>query len=237
MIEEAETLDAAGAIDLSGVAARTPGLEAVVVFLRELDHELAHWSRSSHGPRPGRLSALARPLLRAALEAQSELSARGRVASTIVDFGEERLFVESVAGFGVAAVFTASTPLGLARLATSHLVDEVEGELTRSMPATRMQARPLPAPPAPIPAPSPSKASSRTETGDRIRALLAELEASSPDPHLVRTRIALRTGLGHEVHASADALSAEAARLVEAAARELRDEGTAQDAASRGAPA
>lgn len=61
----------------------------------------------------------------------------------------------------------------------------------------------------------------RSLVGDRVRALLSHLEAVAPDPHIVRLRVALRTGLGIEALVYPDQLTSDALLLVEAAAEDI----------------
>ena len=55
----------------------------------------------------------------------------------------------------------------------------------------------------------------------RIRALLAHLEAHAPEPHVVRTRLALRTGIGLVALEHPEALGPDAIVLIETAVEDI----------------
>jgi hypothetical protein len=67
------------------------------------------------------------------------------------------------------------------------------------------------------PAPQPSRAL----VGDRARRLLQYLAENAPDPHIVKTRLALRSGLGRDALEHPDAMTGEALVVLETAAEDI----------------
>jgi hypothetical protein len=239
MIEDGETLDAASALDLARLTAGVTGLEAVVVFLRDPSHLYAHWLSSGGSLSASRVATAARPVLEASLDAADTLGAeRDSRVGSLLELDAHLLFVEPLGRFGAAFVFASSAPLGLARLAVRRLSGALGAELEQV--ATAGRARPLDTPPtAKRSTSTPELAAAKTllptPNGERVRALLAELEAKALDPHLVRLRLALRSGLGREQLGSPDALPNEALRLIETLAVELFDETRGREAHAQGA--
>lgn len=114
-------------------------------------------------------------------------------------------------------------------------------------PPSPAPARPssVPAPPSSVPGPPTQSAPRRFEpeaaadalgkTGEqvpdtqepiagaaeRVRALIAHLEAHAADPHIVRLRLALRSGLGTDAFLRPEFLGADALQLVETAAEDI----------------
>jgi hypothetical protein len=234
MIEDGETLDAASALDLARLAAGVAGLEAIVVFLRAPSHVYAHWLSSGGSPSASRVASAAQPLLEASLGVATAFGAgRAPRAGTLLELDAHLVFVEPMGRFGAAFVFSSSAPLGLARLAVRRIGAVLDAELEQVASAGR--ARPLEPPsPAKRRTSTPELAAAKTlvptPNGERVRALLAELEAEALDPHLVRLRLALRSGLGREQLSSPDTLPNEALRLIETLATELFDEARGRNA-------
>lgn len=69
--------------------------------------------------------------------------------------------------------------------------------------------------------PAPDTTPPRSSIGDRVRSVVSHLEAIAPDPHIVRMRVALRTGLGLEALVHPDQLNNEALLLIETAAEDI----------------
>lgn len=69
--------------------------------------------------------------------------------------------------------------------------------------------------------PAPDTAPPRSSIGDRVRAVVSHCEAIAQDAHIVRLRLALRTGLGLEAFVYPDELSNEALMLIETAAEDI----------------
>lgn len=234
MIEDGETLDAASALDLARLAAGVAGLEAIVVFVREPGHVYAHWSSSGASLSASRIASAARPLVEASLGVASALgTGRASRAGTLLELDAHLFFVEPMGPFGAAFLFASGAPLGLARLAVRRISAALDVELEQI--AAAGLARSLDAPsPAKRSTSTPELAAAKTlvptPNGEQVRALFAELEAEALDPHLVRLRLALRSGLGREQLSSPDALPNEALRLIETLAVELFDEARGRDA-------
>lgn len=68
---------------------------------------------------------------------------------------------------------------------------------------------------------APDTAPPRSSIGDRVRAVVSHCEAIAQDAHIVRLRLALRTGLGLEAFVYPDELSNEALMLIETAAEDI----------------
>lgn len=237
MIDDGETLDAASALDLARLGAGVAGLEAIVVFLRDPSHIYAHWLAGGGTLSVARVAAAARPLLEASLAAANTLgAARASRMGALLELEAHQLHVEPIGPFGAAFVFGANAPLGLARLAVRRLVAALTTELGRVAPAVRSADAPSPSGRGgSTPELAPVKQASPTAHGERVRALVAELEAKALDPHLVRLRLALRSGLGRELLASPDALPSEALRLIEAVSAELAAEAAGDAVVGAGA--
>jgi hypothetical protein len=145
----------------------------------------------------------------------------------------------------IATLFDASMPLGMARLVTSRLAAQLEPELPRdgeaadprgSRPDLLAQKPHLPSPSQPPdateerepatmvfgrrPSTPPVRSATLTEL-DRTRRLLMFLEMHAPEPHIVRLRLALRTGLAPLALEHPEALGAEAVVLIETAVEEI----------------
>jgi hypothetical protein len=145
-------------------------------------------------------------------------------------------FVHRVRSFGVAIVFEREVPLGFARMATRQIVRTLEQELpypevgappvVAVLPEARATAPSgPPAPPdmqfeAVEPAPD-TQHHVRTPQGDRVRALVRQVETGSREPHLARTRLALRSGLGLDALAHPEGLSADAILVLETAVEDI----------------
>jgi len=143
------------------------------------------------------------------------------------------VFVHRVRLFGVAVCFERDAPLGFARMASRQLVRTLEQELPYpqddanvivvsqnkpTMPGTHTKTQPqLDFDPDAGPDTHPP----RHVVGDRVRQLLRHLEENAPDPHIVRLRVALRTGLGFEAIQNPDVLTPDALLLVESAAEDI----------------
>lgn len=69
--------------------------------------------------------------------------------------------------------------------------------------------------------PAPDTTQPRSSIGDRVRAVVSHVEAIAPDPHIVRLRLALRTGLGLDALSTPDVLSNDALLLIETAAEDI----------------
>ncbi len=144
----------------------------------------------------------------------------------------------------IATLFDASMPLGMARLVTGRLAAQLEPELPRDDAADSRGSRPdlsahkphLPSPSQPPeateerepqtmvfgrrPTTPPVRSATLTEL-DRTRRVLMFLEMHAPEPHVVRLRLALRTGIAPLALEHPEALGADAVVLIETAVEEI----------------
>ncbi len=244
MIEDPATMEAESAMVLDGLAVGVDHLEAIVVFLLSVSHPYASWVKNGSDARPPRIADGMRQAYVAAEESMRALDGDVQIRSEhpalTIESAGHLVIVHRVRNFGVAVCFTREAPLGFARVAARQIVATVGHELPyRDEPpapaptvvVTPPQAVPtvpgdvvLVQPPQlefePGDAP-PDTTPPRSLIGDRVRALLSHLEAVAPDPHIVRLRVALRTGLGIEALVYPDQLSSDALLLVEAAAEDI----------------
>ena len=119
-----------------------------------------------------------------------------------------------VRGQIIACLFDASMPIGMARFVSARVAQRLDPELPRNdgpdnkRPRPSSEARNIPAaqtapsndtpPPEsrqPTVAPKTERRSRSPTPQDRVRTLVAYVEAHAPDPHVVRQRLALRAGL------------------------------------------
>jgi hypothetical protein len=168
-----------------------------------------------------------------------------------LEVGSRLAMLRRVRSHVVAVVFDAAMPLGMARLVANRLSDQLEPELPRDdTDAADAAATLVPKPRGAaggatiigIPAVQDVKAASGGEERepatvafgrrpsqsrptltelDRTRRLLAYVEAHAPEPHVVRLRIALRTGLTPLALDHPEALAAEAVVLIETAVEDI----------------
>lgn len=217
---------------LDGLAVGVDFLEGIVVFLLSAAHPYASWAAQGVELRAALLAERLRALYLAAEESLQPLDEEGSIAPVLtLESAKQLVLVHRVRSFGVAAVFSREAPLGFARVATRQIVATLEQDLPypQEPPTVVLASAPRPTTPASIPAPpaldfeepAPDTTPPRSTIGDRVRTILSHLEAIAPDPHIVRLRLALRTGLGLEGLASADQLASESMQLIETAAEDI----------------
>jgi hypothetical protein len=231
LIEDMPTMASESSMVLDGLAVGVDFLEGIVVFLLSAAHPYASWSAQGIELRSAVLADRLRTLYLAAEESIRPLDEEGSVAPTVtLESAKQLVLVGRVRTFGVATVFSREAPLGFARVATRQIVATLEQDLPYPQeppPVVLTSARPTaPAnepqqPSLDFEEPAPDTTPPRSTIGDRVRTILSHLEAIAPDPHIVRLRVALRTGLGLEGLASADQLANESMLLIETAAEDI----------------
>jgi len=237
VIEDHPTMEAESAMVLDGLAVGVDHLEAIVVFFLSVSHAYASWVRPGVDLRPPRIATAMREAYVAAEQAlvaiDGEPQIRTESPSLTLETQGRLVFVHRVRLFGVAVCFERDAPLGFARMASRQLVRTLEQELPYpqddanvivvsqnkpTMPGTHTKTQPqLDFDPDAGPDTHPP----RHVVGDRVRQLLRHLEENAPDPHIVRLRVALRTGLGFEAIQNPDVLTPDALLLVESAAEDI----------------
>lgn len=236
-MEDHATMEGESAIVLDGLAVGVDHLEAIVVFFLSVSHAYASWVRHGVDLRPPRIATAMREAYIAAEQAllavDGEPQIRTVPPSLTMETQGRLVFIHRVRTFGVAVCFERDAPLGFARMASKQLVRTLEHELPYpqedhnvivinqakpTMPgAHTTAAAQLEFEPDDGPATHPP----RHIVGDRVRQVLRHLEENAPDPHIVRLRVALRTGLGLEALQNPDTLSHDALLLVEGAAEDI----------------
>ncbi|MFO0554507.1 MAG: hypothetical protein U0271_39375 [Polyangiaceae bacterium] len=228
-------MEAESAMVLDGLAVGVDYLEAIVIFLLSVSHPYASWTRPGSSLRPPRIADSMRGVYAAAEASLAAIDGDMVVRNEHPVFSLESehhlVFLFRVRTFGVAICFAREAPLGFARLAARRIVETLSHELPYphdDVPVVMVP--PVAGAPSTLLHPNldfdagdlaPDTVPPRSIVGDRVRAIVSHLEVVAPDPHIVRLRLALRTGLGLEALAHPDHLSSEALSLVETAAEDI----------------
>lgn len=235
-MEDHPTMEAESAMVLDGLAVGVDHLEAIVVFFLSASHAYASWIRPGVDLRPPRIANAMREAYVAAEQAlhmvDGEPQIRTEPPSLTIETQDRLIFVHRVRTFGVAVCFERDAPLGFARMASKQLVRTLEHELPYPQDEHNVIVITQPKPTTPgahVAAPAhmdfdadgPDTHPPRHIVGDRVRQVLRHLEENAPDPHIVRLRVALRTGLGLEAIQNPDTLTPDALLLVEGAAEDI----------------
>ncbi len=237
MMEDSPTMEAESAMVLDGLALGVDHLEAIVVFFLSVSHAYASWVRPGVDLKPPRIATGMREVYAAAEQAFGILDGAPQIRAeppTLTLETQGRLvFVHRVRAFGVAFCFERDAPLGYARMAARQLVKTLEHELPYPQDDSGVTVLSHAKPTAPgfVDAPpqldfeggddGPDTHAPRHLVGDRVRQVVRHLEESCLDAHIVRTRLALRTGLGLDAIANPDQLTHDALLLVESAAEDI----------------
>lgn len=239
-------------IALDGLVYGIDLLDALLVLHLGDAHLYASFVRPDSGVRADEIVTTLRDLYRVGQFAARRLSGaadRRDVPSPVlsIELPQRTAIVRRIRAYGVAAVFDAAMPLGMARLVASRLASALEPELPLSV-AQAEPARPRPVLPLPAPALSdparlaPERASDRAPStlsfgnglprrshappprspeAERVARLIAYLEAHAPEPHVVKVRLALRAGLTLTALENPEALGPEAMVLIETAVQDI----------------
>ncbi len=236
-MEDSPTMEAESAMVLDGLAVGVDHLEAIVVFFLSVSHAYASWVRAGVDLKPARIATAMRDAYVASEQAlyaiDGEPQIRTETPNLIMETQGRLVFVHRVRNFGVAVCFERDAPLGFARMAARQLVRTLEHELPYPQDEANVVvvSAAKPTVPGAVLAPAqlnfdaddagPDTHPPRHVVGDRVRHVLRHLEENAPDPHLVRIRVALRTGLGIEAIQNPESLTADALVLVESAAEDI----------------
>ncbi len=236
-MEDSPTMEAESAMVLDGLAGGVDHLEAIVVFFLSVSHAYASWVRAGVDLKPPRIATSMREAYVSAEQAlfaiDGEPQIRTEAPNLTIETQGRLVFVHRVRTFGVAVCFERDAPLGFARMAARQLIRTLEHELPYPQDDAHVvvvtQAKPT-SPSAPAAPPQldfdpegngPDTHPPRHLVGDRVRHVIRHLEENAPDPHLIRLRVALRTGLGLEAIQNPDQLTPDALLLVESAAEDI----------------
>ncbi|NUP11964.1 MAG: hypothetical protein HOW73_38450 [Polyangiaceae bacterium] len=225
---------------LDGLAVGVDHLESIVVFLLTVAQPYASWTAPGQELRPALVAERMRQTYLAAEDAlrvvDGDASPRSGHPGLMLESSTHLVMIHRVRSFGVAAFFSREAPLGFARMATRQIVSTLEQDLPYprenhvALPAPLATgSSPRPTTPSSVPSPAaldfdepaPDTTPPRSIIGDRVRAVVSHLEAIAPDPHIVRMRLALRTGLGLEALVQPDQLNSDALLLIETAAEDI----------------
>ncbi|MBL8741488.1 MAG: hypothetical protein JNK04_10355 [Myxococcales bacterium] len=238
MIEDSPTMEAESAMVLDGLAVGVDHLESIVVFLLSVAIPYATWVRPGSDLRPPRVADGMRNVYLAAEAAlrafEGDVQVRAEHPSVTLESSRHLILVHRVRTFGVACSFAREVPLGFARMAARQIVATLEQDLPypqEEPPAVQIPSHAKPTMPGAPPAqaqldfeaiePAPDTVPPRSSIGDRVRTLVSHLESVAFDPHVVRLRVALRTGLGLEALVHPDQLNNDALVLIETAAEDI----------------
>lgn len=230
-------MEAESAMVLDGLAVGVDYLDAIVVFLLSASHPYASWIRQGVELRPPRIADAMRSVYIAAeasvAAVEGDMIVRNEHPVFSIESEQHLVLVFRIRIFGVAICFSREAPLGFARLAARKIIATLEQEL----PYPSEQAASVVVPPVTkiqvVGAPTasnldfdasdaaPDTVPPRSIIGDRVRTIMSHLEVVAPDPHIVRLRVALRTGLGLEALAHPDHFTSDALSLVETAAEDI----------------
>ncbi len=239
MIDDPPTMEAESAMVLDGLAVGVDHLESIVVFLLSVAYPYASWVRPGAELRTPRIADGVRNIY---LAVESGLRAfegdqvvRSEHPAITIESATHVVLIHRVRTFGVVCSFAREVPLGFARVAAKQIVSTLEHELPyrqeepaiiqvprearpttpgdSAAAAAQLEFEPQEAAPDTVPP--------RSSIGDRVRALVSHLEAVAPDPHIVRMRVGLRTGLGVEALVHPDQLTSDALVLIQTAAEDV----------------
>lgn len=238
MIEDAPTMEAESAMVLDGLAVGVDHLESIVVFLLSVAIPYASWVRPGSDLRPARVADGMRSVYLAAEDAlrafEGDVQVRHEHPALTLESSTHLILLHRVRTFGVACSFAREVPLGFARMAARQIVGTLEQDLpypAEAPPVVQLPPHAKATVPGSLPAPAqldfeahepaPDTTPPRSSIGDRVRTLVSHLEAVAIDPHVVRLRVALRTGLGLEALVYPDQLNSDALVLIETAAEDI----------------
>jgi len=224
---------------LDSLAFGVDHLDAIIVLYAGDAHVHAAWVRAD----AGFTAADAAPRLRDAYRASQSavrtidaISSTNAPASVLADAfvtletPSRVTFLRRVRGYVVASLFDAAMPMGMARLMAHRIAAAVDPDLpsdgmprsTTPPPAEHeLEAKTLAVPPLRPATSRPPPPKATLSELDRAKRLLAFVEARAPDAHIVRLRVALRTGLTPLALEHPEALGADAIVLIETAVQDI----------------
>ena len=236
-----------GPLALDGLAYGVDHLDAIIAIALRDARVHAAWVRADAGFDADDVATVLRDAYRSCVAAAA-LSGVPSRARGFVTLESERgtTLLQRVRDHVVSVTFDRAMPLGMARLVAKRIAKTLEPELP---PVPGASEAPPPGPVA-CPPPVRASAGSRDREAhtlafppaaptvvpggssrpplrlplsdlDRARRLLAFVESNAPDAHVVRLRVALRTGLSPAMLERPEALGAEAIVLIETAVEEI----------------
>lgn len=240
-----------GPIALDGLVYGIDLLDALLVVHLGDAHLYASWIRPGGGVRADDLITTLRDLYRVGQFAARRLTGaadrRSDGPAPLLSFevAQRTVILRRIRAYVVASIFDGAMPLGMARLVAGRLSSALEPELPLAL--DREGARPRVVVPVPPAASSPvvrspedhaehgpstltfgsglprrsRPAPPRSAEADRVDRLLAYLVANAPEPHVVKSRLALRAGLTLSALENHDALGPEAMVLIETAVQDI----------------
>jgi hypothetical protein len=224
-------------IALDGFAHGIEPLDGLVVFSLADGSVYGSWIRGDAGFAAEDVAASMREAYRTCLQASRKLAIfaaaatdRGQVSEPIVTIETlaRTALLKRIRAFVVACLFDASMPLGMARLCAARLSSALEpelplGDLTRLTlpPAPDALARLSRPPPASLRFAVPAAPRAPAAEIERVRRVIAFAEATLPDGHTVRLRLALRAHTSRLSLEHPETLASDAILRVETAALEL----------------
>ena len=239
----------AGPIALDGLAYGIDLLDALLVFHLGDAHVHALWVRPDGGVRAEDVVTTLRDAYRVGQFASKRLagasSPRAEVPAPLItiELPQRTALLRRIRAYVVACVFDAAMPLGMSRLIAGRLAAALEPELPLGQESTDAAGKaravvPVPVAGAPIVSVRAEEPSPNTLTFgsalprrsrpppppaelDRVSRLLAYLESHAPEPHVVKSRLALRAGLTLAALERPEALAPEAIVLIETAVQDI----------------
>lgn len=240
----------AGPIALDGLAYGIDLLDALLVFHLGDAHLHALWVRPDGGVRAEDVVTTLRDAYRVGQFASKRLagasSPRAEVPAPLItiELPQRTALLRRIRAYVVACVFDAAMPLGMSRLIAGRLAAALEPELPLGEASTDAASKAravVPVPVAGAPTVGVRAAEDRSPNTltfgsalprrsrpppppaelDRVSRLLLYLESHAPEPHVVRSRLALRAGLTLSALERPEALAPEAVVLIETAVQDI----------------
>jgi hypothetical protein len=235
----------ATALPLDDLAFGIDHLDAIIVFHAGDARVHAAWVRADAGYAADDVTARLRDAHRACQAAARSVDAGSAVppaasipsdAFVTLETPARVTFLRRVREHVVASSFDAAMPMGMARLMAGRIAATIDPRLpradddqltgpTKAAPQEEADwdegAKTLAVPPLRATATSKPPPRPTLTEQDRAKRLLTFAEERAPDPHVVRLRVALRSGLTLLALEHPEALGADAIVLIETAVQEI----------------
>jgi hypothetical protein len=234
----------ARAVPLDDLAFGIDHLDAIIVFHAGDARVHAAWVRADAGYAAADITARLRDAYRACQTAARGVDAGAAIppasilsdAFVTLETPARVTFLRRIREHVVASSFDAAMPMGMARLMAGRIAATIDPRLPRGdddqqtgeTPAAPQEeadwdegAKTLAVPPLRATATSKPPPRPTLTEQDRAKRLLAFAEERAPDPHVVRLRVALRSGLTLLALEHPEALGADAIVLIETAVQEI----------------